>query len=129
MKVVEFMEKYQIYTLDIKKSESKYSNTDEIIEYLKGCIENHKVAKFITIFDHYSHTKSLDEHEMDENIIEAKDIIFCFGKELKKPEVLGFRPRSIGVCEYEDRFVISFLEAPNPVANDTMKEWVKGVSL
>ena len=129
MKVVEFMEKYKIYTLDIKKSESKYSNTDEIMDYLKGCIENHKVAKFIAIFDHYSHTKSLEEHEIDENIIDAKDIIFCFGKELKKPEVLGIRPRSIGVCEYEDRFVISFLEAPNPVANDTMKEWVKGVSL
>lgn len=129
MKVVEFMEKYQIYTLDIKKDEAKYSNTDEVLEYLKECIDNHKVAKFIAIFDHYSHTKSLSEYELDEDIVDAKNIIFCFGKELKKPEVLGVRPRSIGVCEYKDKFVISFLEAPNPVANDAMKEWVKGVSL
>lgn len=127
MKVVEFMEKYQIYTLEIQKDEAKYSNTDEILDYLKSCIENHKVARFITIFDHYTHTKSLDEYEIDENILDAKDIIFCFGKQLKKPEMLGVRPRSIGVCEYEDRFIISFLEAPNPVANDAMKEWVKGV--
>ncbi|WP_425468299.1 DUF6858 family protein [Pistricoccus aurantiacus] len=33
------------------------------------------------------------------------------------------RPCSIGVCELENRFVITFLEAPNPAMDETMPEW------
>ena len=35
--------------------------------------------------------------------------------------------RSIGVADMGDRFVVSFLEAPMPFANDTMESWVKGL--
>ncbi|WP_414718902.1 DUF6858 family protein [Sulfuricella sp.] len=37
------------------------------------------------------------------------------------------RPRSIGVADLADRFVVSFLEAPMKPANESMKAWVKGL--
>ncbi len=127
MKQTLLMEKYPVFVLEIAKSETDKKNTDEILDYLKEKIDTHPVATFIAIFDHYSHTKSLPEGKIAEGIIDAKDIIFCFGKELPKPEVLGVRPRSIGIAEFADKFVISFLEAPNPVANEAMESWVKGL--
>ena len=41
--------------------------------------------------------------------------------------MLAVRPRSIGIAETVDGFVISFMEAPMALANDTMEVWVKGV--
>jgi hypothetical protein len=127
MKQQLLQEKYPVYVLEVEKSESKYKTTDEILAYLKGCIDEHKVAVYISDFDHYSHTQSLEDGEIEEGIIDAKNIVFCFGIKLPKPEMLSVRPRSIGIAEYEDRFVISFLEAPMPLANTAMESWVKAI--
>jgi hypothetical protein len=40
---------------------------------------------------------------------------------------MAVRPRSNGVVEQTDRFVISFLEAPMPLANNVMEAWVKAI--
>ena len=127
MKQTILMEKYPIFELDIEKSEIKYKSVDEILDYLKEKIDNHKIATYIGEFDHYSHTKSLEEGKVADEILDAKNIICCFGKELPKATVLGVRPRSIGVAELKDKFIISFLEAPNPIANEAMESWVKGI--
>ena len=37
------------------------------------------------------------------------------------------RPRSIAFVDQGDRFVISFLEAPMPLANNAMDAWVKAI--
>jgi hypothetical protein len=127
MKQQLLQEKYPVYVLEVAKSETSYKNADEILAYLKGCIDKHKVAVYIAQFDHYSHTQSLEDGEIAEGIIDAKNIVFCFGIKLPKPVMLSVRPRSIGIAEYEDKFVISFLEAPMPVANDAMESWVKAI--
>jgi hypothetical protein len=127
MKQSLLQEKYPVYTLELEKSETEYLNTDEIMDYLKTCINNHKVTCYIGEFDHYAHTTSLEEGSIQEGIIAAKNIVFCFGIALPKPEMLAVRPRSIGVAEYADRFVVSFLEAPMPMANDTMEKWAKAI--
>jgi len=127
MKQQLLQEKYPVYVLEVEKSETGYQNTDEVIAYLKGCIDAHKIAVFIAEFDHYAHTKALEEGEIDPGIIAAKNIIFCFGIKLPKPVMLSVRPRSIGVAEYADKFIISFLEAPMPVANEAMESWVKAI--
>ncbi len=124
MKQITLMEKYPLFVLELPKEETDKRDIDAIIEYLKSKIEAHPVATFIAIFDHYAHTKSLPEGNVAEDIKAAKNIVFCFGKELPKAEVIGVRPRSIGVVEKEDRFILSFLEAPNPQANKAMEEWV-----
>ncbi|SMC08711.1 DUF6858 family protein [Nitratiruptor tergarcus] len=127
MKQITLMEKYPLFTLELNKNETNYKNVDEIIAYFKEKIEAHPVATYIATFDHYAHTKSLADGQINPDIQAAKNIVFCFGKELPKPEVMGVRPRSIGVADLGEKFVISFLEAPNPTANAAMEEWAKGL--
>ena len=107
--------------------DEKYKSVDEIIAALQVKIDAHPVIAFIAIFDQYKHTASLKDGEINPSIKAAKNIIFCFGKELPTPEILAIRPRSIGVCELEDSFVVSFLEAPNDAANKTMEDFVKSL--
>jgi hypothetical protein len=128
MKQITVMEKYPVFTIEISKNETTYKNVDEIIEYLKSQIEAHPVATVIGVFDHYAHTASLEVGEIADAIKNAKNLICCFGKALPKPEVLAVRPRSFGVADMGDSFVISFLEAPNPDANNAMEKWVKAIA-
>ncbi|HQS78523.1 MAG TPA: hypothetical protein PLC57_09365, partial [Sulfurovum sp.] len=107
---------------------TRFNTVDEILAYLKTKIDEHKVATYIATFDHYAHTASLDEGTISPEILDAKNIIFCFGKELPKAQVLAVRPRSIGVAERSEDFVLSFLVAPNPTANTTMIEWCKSIA-
>ena len=128
MKQKIFKEKYHIFELEYKKSEIKYKSVDEIIAALQVKIDSHPVLAFIAIFDQYKHTSPLEGSEINPNIKAAKNIVFCFGKELPTPEVLAVRPRSIGVCEMQDSFILNFLEAPNEMANKTMEDFVKSLA-
>ncbi|MBD3794154.1 MAG: hypothetical protein IE889_08400 [Campylobacterales bacterium] len=127
MKQITVMEKYPVFTIEINKEETNYKNVDEILAYLEQQIDKHPIAVYIGEFDHYGHTSSLEVGQINPEIKDAKNIICCFGKALPKAEVLAVRPRSIGVAELVDKFVISFLEAPNPEANQAMESWVKGI--
>lgn len=127
MKHLTLMEKYPVNVKTILKSDTNKKTTDEIIAYIKSKIDAHPVATYIAIFDHYSHTKSLENGEINPDFIDAKNIIFCFGVQLPKAEMLGIRPRSIGVVETEKSFVISFMDAPNPQAHQFMMEWVEAL--
>jgi hypothetical protein len=128
MKQITVLEKYPVFTLEVDKNETSYKNIDEIFVYIRSQIEAHPIATYIGEFDHYAHTSSLSEGKIAEEIVAAKNIICCFGKVLPKPEVLAVRPRSIGVAELGDSFVVSFMEAPNPDANAAMEKWVKGIA-
>jgi hypothetical protein len=127
MKEKIFKEKYPIFEIEFKKNELKYKNVDEIIVALKEKIDANPVIAFIAIFDHYKHTLSLQDGIINPNIKDAKNIIFCFGKEIPTPEIMAVRPRSIGVCEMQDSFVINFLEAPSETVNKTIKEFIKSL--
>ncbi len=121
------IEKFPVYSLEIQKSEVKYATLDEIVAYFKRSIEAHPLAAFVAVFDHYAHSKSLQEANIDAQLHGAMDVVFCFGLSLVDACLLAARPRSIGVAEYADRFVISFIEAPMPVANSAMESWTKGL--
>ena len=126
MKKTIFMDKYPIYSLVLEKSEIKQQNVQEIIEYFKCKIDEHPIAKFIAIFDHYTHTKEIDG-EIDESILDAQNIVFCFGSAIPSTKILAVRPRSIGVAELKDKFVIEFLEAPKEQMHDLMESWAKSL--
>lgn len=126
MKKTVFMDKYPVYTLSLKKSEVKYTNVLEIVNYFKAKIEGHPVAKFIAVFDHYAHTKSLNG-EIMEGLRDAQNIIFCFGQAIPNTKILAVRPRSIGICELEDSFIIEFIEAPKEEMHALMETWAKGL--
>ena len=122
------MDKYPIFSLEVSKDETTYKSVDEIIEYLKGLVEAHPVAKFIAVFDHYGHTSSMQDGVISDDIKDAKNIIFCFGKQLPSSKILAVRPRSIGVCELENSFVIDFLEVPNEQLHTVTEGWAKSVA-
>lgn len=122
-----FKEKYHIFEIEYKKEEVSYNNVDEIIQAIQTKIQDHPIINFISIFNQYKHTQSLSNGVINPAIKDAKNIIFCFGVELPTPEVLAVRPRSIGVCELEDSYVVNFLEAPNESANESMQQIVKSL--
>ncbi len=121
------LDKYPIFTLNIAKTESRFQNVDEIVAYLLEQIDAHPIATFIAIFDHYGHTCTLPSGEINSDIHAGKNIIFCFGEKLPNPKMLALRPRSIGVVDYQESFVISFLEAPMAPMNDVIQQWVKAI--
>jgi hypothetical protein len=127
MKQTLLQEKYPVYTLEVAKSETSYTDAPAIIGYLRDCVEKHDIARFIGEFDHLAHTRALPEHHVAEDIRDARHILFCFGTHLPNPQVMAVRPRSIGVVDQGDRFVVSFLEAPMPLANNAMEAWVKAL--
>ena len=120
-------EKYPVYTLEVEKQETSFKSVDEIIDYLKQCIDHHKVAQFIAIFDHYAHTRGLEQGQIGDEIQDAKNIVFCFGIALPNPQVMAVRPRSIGVVELANSFFITFMEAPMPMANVVIEDWALSV--
>ena len=124
MKQSIFKEKYPIFTLEITKDECKFANVPAILDFLAAQIDAHAKAVNIARFDHYSHTKNING-EINPAILDAQNIILCFGMQLPSAEPVAVRPRSIGVTEFADKFVVNFMEAPNPIANETMEAWVK----
>lgn len=127
MKQTLFQEKYPVFTLELGKEETSGTSVDAIIDFLKARISENPNAVFIGVFDHYAHTTSLPEGEIAPEILDAKNLLFCFGTKLPNPGVLAVRPRSIGIAELADKFIITFMEAPMPLANQAMESWVKAL--
>jgi hypothetical protein len=121
------LEKYPIFTLEIGKNETSCTSVDEIVGFLQTRIESDPVAAFIAVFDHYAHTRSLESGEIHPEIKAAKNVVFCFGQKLPDARMLSVRPRSIGVAEKADSFVVTFMEAPMPPLTEKMQAWVRSI--
>lgn len=117
---------YPVFVLTLNKDETLYRTVDEIILYLKCKINDSPKAAYIGSFDHHEHTTRIGG-EVAEDIRAARLAVFCFGYDLPAPEVLAVRPRSIGVADMGDRFVVSFLEAAVNPANETIEGWLTGL--
>lgn len=120
-------EKYPLYVPELERDECRFADVDAICGYFRSCVEAHPCGRFIAIFDHYAHTCSLADGTIGDGICAAKNVVFCFGLALPHAEVLAVRPRSIGVAQTETGFVISFMEAPMPIANAAMEDWADGL--
>ncbi len=116
-----FKEKFPLYTSTITTSKS----IDELVEYFKAKIDAHPVAGFISVFDHYAFTTAKEEYHIAEDIVDIKNVLFCFGKEIANPFVPAVRPRSIAITKTTNNYVISFLEAPNEKLTEVMISWVE----
>jgi hypothetical protein len=129
MKLSLLHERYPIYGLELTRDESRFGSVDEICTYFKACIEAHPSAVFIAEFDHLAHTRSLPDGQVGDGIHAAVNLVFCFGIALPCPEILAVRPRSIGIAETDAGFLVTFMEAPMPVANAAMEDWAMGLRL
>ncbi|HCS88949.1 MAG: hypothetical protein N838_23015 [Thiohalocapsa sp. PB-PSB1] len=129
MKQTLLQEKYPVFILELHRDEMRFDSVDAICDYFRQCIEAHRCGQFIGVFDHYAHTCSLPEGSVGEGIRAAKNVLFCFGLALPSPRVLAVRPRSIGVAETDQGFVITFMEAPMPIANAAMEDWAESLRI
>lgn len=120
------MDKYPIYSLELNKDEIFQKSIQDIMDYFIDKIEKHPIATNIAVFNHYEHTKKLNGPINDE-IIDAQNVIFCFGAAIPNSKILATRPRSIGITEYKNKFSIDFIEAPNEKLHDVMEEWTVGL--
>lgn len=119
---------YPVFSLRLEKRADGLNSIDQVMQHLKRRIEDDQVACLIGEFDHLAHTKALPDGKVDPGMIAAGNLVFCFGKELPQPQMLAIRPRAIGVAEYDDHFVVSYMEAPMPAANQAMQQWVEGLA-
>lgn len=122
MKQTLLQEKYPIFVAEIAKAETTFQTMEALIDYYKGKIAENPKVHFIGVFDHYAHTAKIGG-EIVAGLSAAVDIIFCFGFALPSPQMLAVRPRSIGIADMGDKFVISFMEAPMQPANQAMEAW------
>lgn len=127
MKALLFKDEYPISTFTLPKDETSLKTVQSILDTLHTKIDAHPVAAYIGLFNHYEHTHSLTDGEIAADILDAQNILFCFGKELMAAEMLAVRPRSIGIAERQNEFLLSFLKAPNPAANEAMTTWIKSL--
>jgi len=116
-------ERLPLFSLELTRSETRLRSSEEIVEHYRKRIAAHDLAQWIGVFDHLAHTRALAVGQIAPEIIGAKNVLFCFGITLPKPDALALRPRSIGICETSKGFVISFLQTPMPVANAILEEW------
>ena len=126
MKQTLLQEKYPIFVAEIGKNETTYRSVDELVAYYQARIAETPKVQFIGVFDHYAHTRKI-EGPIVEGMTAAVDIIFCFGFAIPTPQMLAVRPRSIGIADMGDKFVISFMEAPMQPANEAMEAWTRGL--
>lgn len=92
MKQKIFKDKYHIFEIVFTKSEVVSNSVDGLLKILKDMIEKHVVTTYIATFDQFTQTKKLNG-KIRKDILDAKNIIFCFGKEIPTPEVLAVRPQ------------------------------------
>jgi len=128
MKRSMLLDTHPMYSIKFLKKEMKYSNIDEVIEHFKRKIEENPEGGLITVFDHYAHTKKIGGEVLD-TIVNARNILFCFGHTITNIDILAFRPKSIAICELEDSFVFEFLETPRPEVNQWMQSWIKDLNI
>ncbi|WP_041603753.1 DUF6858 family protein [Thioflavicoccus mobilis] len=121
------LEGFPVYAIEIGRDETPYRSVDEIAAYFRALIEAHEYACIVAEFDHVAHTRSLAGGQVADGIRAAKNLVFCFGLTLPDPLALATRPRSIGIAETDDGFVVTFIEAPMPVVNAAMEDWAKGL--
>ncbi|WP_415034384.1 DUF6858 family protein [Azonexus sp.] len=126
MKQTLLNDKYPVFSLEIRKSETRYPTLEALIDYFKEKIAENPKVHFLGVFDHFAHTSKIGGEIMP-GLLGAVDIIFCFGFAIPNPQVLAVRPRAIGIADLGERFVISFMEAPMVPANQAMTAWVTGL--
>lgn len=118
------LEQNPIHSLTLVKKELRYDSMAQMVEYFKEKITTYPMAHFIAAFDHYTKKKALDGIMM-KGLENAKNIVFCFKNAIPSTTMAAVRQLSIGICEFEDRFVIEFSDTANEAFYAEIEVWAK----
>lgn len=124
MNKIQLLDKYPVYVAELAKRDTACTTTDQVVDRLRDQIESKAGATFIGVFDHYDHVRRQAEGKIAEEIKNSKHLLFCLSNAIPNALVPAVRPRAISVVELDDRFVISYLEAPVEAPNQLMAGWV-----
>ena len=127
MKQVIIQQQCPVYVEEVALHETSFQSVDEIIDAIKAKIDADPNIIYITTFDHYDYTACLPHGKIAPDIIAAKNLLFCFGPMIPNPYMMALKPRSMGITQTSEGFVIAFAEAPLPIANTTMTEWAQRI--
>jgi hypothetical protein len=111
------LDKYPVYVAQLVKGDTACATTDQVVDRLREQIESNAGATFIGVFDHYGHVRRQPEGKISGEIKNSKHLLFCLSNAIPNMPVPAVRPRAISVVELDDRFVISYLEAPVEAPN------------
>jgi len=111
---------YPVYVEEVAKTNTDCLSTNDVVARLRANVEPVAGATLIGVFDHQSHVAAHPEGQIAPEIKTSKHVIFCLSNAIPNPLIAAVRPRAISVVELEERFVISFLEAPVEGPNQVM---------
>ena len=118
---------YLVHTQEISKANTNYTSVQEIEIFLKAQIAAHPIATYIATFDHYAHTASLEGGVIPGNIKASINVMCCFGMAIPSAVFMAVKPMSMAVVETANSFVLSFIQAPAPSAQQAMESWVGAI--
>ena len=120
-------EKFPVYYQEIMKGSTPYRNIAEIIDALKAGLAKNPSSQIIAVFDLHDHVQKRGGKIAD-SIFGAQTLLFCVANAIPHADIVALRPRSIGVTEFADRFVLNFLEVPAQPVTDAMLALVDAVA-
>lgn len=115
---------FAVYQFELTRQESRLPNAQAILNDLKARIDSHDIARFIAEFDRFSHTVGLARGEVAESILDARNIMFCFGSQLQNSDPLTMQPSCISIVEMTDGFSLTFIQSSIVEVNVTIEQWV-----
>ncbi len=119
-------EEFPIYYKEIAKRDTSYKHIGEIIAALQTRLADNPSAQVIAVFNLYDHVRMRDGQVADE-ILGAQNLLFCVANAIPNSDLVALRPRSIGLTEFADRFVLNFMEAPAHPVTETMRTLIEAV--
>ncbi|MEA3273860.1 MAG: hypothetical protein U9Q81_00865 [Pseudomonadota bacterium] len=127
MNKIQLLDKYPVYVEELAKADTECASTDDVIARLREQIEAKPPASLIGVFDHYAHVEGQPEGKIAGEIKDSKHILFCLSNAIPNPLIAAVRPRAISVVELDEKFVISYLEAPVEAPNQVMAGWIESL--
>jgi hypothetical protein len=127
MEKIHLLDKYPVYVEELAKVGTDCASTDDVVAWLRANVEPTAGATLIGVFDHQAHVAAHPEGQIAPENKDSKHVIFCLSNAIPNPLIAAVRPRAISIVELEDRFVISFLEAPVEGPNQVMTGWIEGL--
>lgn len=118
---------YPIFKTEIMKTDTEFNTMEKMCDEITRIIKSDPKLTWLCDFDHMKHTIDVVKGPVREDIKAARCLVFCFGISIPNPLVLAARPRSFGVVDVGDKFIISFLAAPREGTNETMTAWIDGL--
>ncbi len=120
MNKIQLLDRYPVYVEELPKTDTDCATADELVARLCDQVRAKTAASLIGVFDHLAHVKAQPEGQVAPEIKDSKHVLFCLSNGIPNPLIAAVRPRAISVVELEDKFVISYLEAPVEAPNQVI---------